>query len=67
MRSCPNRVGPRYLSIRLETRFILFPADAEKPAPQVRGLGYIVVEELIALVDQGTRKVEIARFKLEDL
>jgi hypothetical protein len=37
------------------------PADAEKLAPQVRGFGYIVVEELIALVDQGTRKVEIAR------
>jgi hypothetical protein len=35
------------------------PADAEKLAPQVRGFGYIVVEELIALVDQGSRKVEI--------
>ena len=35
------------------------PADAEKLAPQVRGFGYIVVEELIALVDQRTRKVEI--------
>jgi hypothetical protein len=30
-------------------------------------LGYIVVEELIALVDQGNRKVEIARLKSEDL
>jgi hypothetical protein len=35
------------------------PADAEKLAPQLHGFGYIVVEELIALVDQGTRKVEI--------
>jgi hypothetical protein len=28
-------------------------------APQLRGFGYVVVEEQIALVDQGTRKVEI--------
>jgi hypothetical protein len=35
------------------------PADAEKLAPQLHGFGYIVVEELIALVDQGTRKVDI--------
>jgi hypothetical protein len=54
------------LSIRLETRSFS-SRRCRKLAPQVRGLGYIVVEELIALVDQGTRKVEIARFKLEDL
>jgi hypothetical protein len=35
------------------------PSEAERLAPQLRGFGYIVVEELIALVDQGTRKVEI--------
>jgi hypothetical protein len=35
------------------------PANAEELAPQVRGYGYIVVEEQIALVDQRTRKVEI--------
>jgi hypothetical protein len=28
-------------------------------APQVRGFGYIVVEEQIALVDKRTRKVEL--------
>src|SRR5262245_46337669 len=35
------------------------PADAERLAPQLRGFGYIVVEEQIALVDQRTRKVEL--------
>jgi uncharacterized protein DUF1236 len=35
------------------------PSDAEQLAPQLRGFGYIVIEELIALVDQRTRKVEI--------
>jgi len=35
------------------------PSDAQQLAPQVRGFGYIVVEELIALVDQRTRKVEV--------
>jgi guanyl-specific ribonuclease Sa len=35
------------------------PAEAEQVAPQVRGFGYLVVEEQIALVDQGSRKVEI--------
>src|SRR5262245_12339868 len=35
------------------------PAEAEQVAPQVRGLGYVVIEEQIALVDQRTRKVEI--------
>ena len=35
------------------------PADAQRLAPQLRGFGYIVVEEQIALVDQRTRKVEL--------
>ena len=35
------------------------PAEAEQVAPQVRGLGYVVIEEQIALIDQRTRKVEI--------
>jgi hypothetical protein len=35
------------------------PSEAEHLAPQVRGLGYVVVEEQIALVDQRSRKVEI--------
>ena len=33
--------------------------EAEQLAPQLGGFGYVVVEELIALVDQQTRKVEI--------
>ena len=32
---------------------------AERLAPQLRGFGYVVVEEQIALVDQHTRKVEL--------
>ena len=35
------------------------PAEAEQITPQVRGLGYVVIEEQIALIDQRTRKVEI--------
>lgn len=35
------------------------PAEAERLAPQLRGFGYIVVEEQIALVDQRMRKVEL--------
>jgi hypothetical protein len=35
------------------------PAEAQQLAPQLRGFGYIVVEEQIALVDQRTRKVEL--------
>ena len=35
------------------------PAEAQQLAPQLRGFGYVVVEEQIALVDQRTRKVEL--------
>ena len=35
------------------------PAEAERLAPQLRGFGYVVVEEQIAVVDQATRKVEL--------
>jgi hypothetical protein len=35
------------------------PAEAERLAPQLRGFGYVVIEELVALVDPRTRKVEI--------
>ena len=35
------------------------PAEAEKLAPQLRGFGYVVIEELVALVDPRTRKVEV--------
>jgi hypothetical protein len=33
--------------------------EAERLAPQLRGFRYVVVEEQIALVDQGTRKVDL--------
>jgi hypothetical protein len=42
-----------------ETPFHFLPSDAERLAPQLRDFGYVVVEELIAMVDQGTRKIEI--------
>ncbi len=35
------------------------PAEAEKLAPQLRGFGYVVVEELVAIVEPRSRKVEI--------
>ena len=35
------------------------PPEAERLAPQLRGFGYVVVEEQIALVDQRTRKIEL--------
>jgi hypothetical protein len=35
------------------------PAEAQRVAPQLRGFGYIVVEEQIALVDQRSHKVEL--------
>src|SRR5262245_6673849 len=35
------------------------PAEAEKLAPELRGLGYVVIEELLALAEAPTRKVEI--------
>lgn len=35
------------------------PAEAEKLAPQLRGFGYVVIEELVAIVDPRSRRVEI--------
>jgi hypothetical protein len=35
------------------------PSNAEQVAPQLRGFGYVVVEELVAIVDPRTRKVAI--------
>jgi hypothetical protein len=35
------------------------PPEAEQLAPKVRGFGYVVVEEQIALVDPRTRKIEL--------
>src|SRR3954453_17674542 len=35
------------------------PPEAEQLAPQLRGFSYVVVEELVAIVDPRTRKVEI--------
>jgi hypothetical protein len=37
----------------------LLSSDAEQVVPQLRGYGYIVVEELVAIVDPRTRKIEI--------
>jgi Protein of unknown function (DUF1236) len=35
------------------------PSAAEQVAPRLHGLGYVVIEELIALVDTRTRKVAL--------
>jgi len=35
------------------------PADVEKLAPQLHGFGYVEVEELVAIVEPHTRKIEI--------
>jgi hypothetical protein len=35
------------------------PSNAEEVAPELRGFGYIVVEELIAIVEQPTRKIVV--------
>jgi hypothetical protein len=35
------------------------PFNAEEVAPELRGFGYIVVEELIAIVEKPTRKIVI--------
>jgi hypothetical protein len=35
------------------------PVEAEQLAPRLRGFGYVVVEEQIAIVDLRTRKVEV--------
>src|SRR5262249_37925785 len=35
------------------------PAEAQRLAPQLRGFGYVVVEEQIGLVDQHTRKIKL--------
>ena len=34
-----------------------FPPEVKAIAPQLRGFGYIVVEELIAIADQHSRKI----------
>ncbi len=48
-----NRIVPA----NIELHFM--PPEAERLAPQLRGFGYVVVEEQIALVDQRTRKIEL--------
>jgi hypothetical protein len=35
------------------------PSAAEQVAPRLHGLGYVVIEELIALVDPSSRKVAL--------
>jgi hypothetical protein len=35
------------------------PSNAEEVAPKLRGFGYIVVEELIAIVEKPTRRIVV--------
>ncbi len=35
------------------------PPNAEEVAPKLRGFGYIVVEELIAIVEKPTRRIVV--------
>jgi hypothetical protein len=42
-----------------EIQLSSLPSEAEELAPQLRGFSYVVVEELVAIVDPRTRKVEI--------
>ena len=42
-----------------EVQLNSLPSEAEDLAPQLRGFSYVVVEELVAIVDPRTRKVEI--------
>lgn len=44
------------------------PPGAEKMAPQLRGYGCVVFEELIAIVDQNTRKIAVVipRWRQQD-
>lgn len=44
------------------------PPGAEKMAPQLRGYGCVVFEELIAIVDQNTRRVAVVipRWRRQD-
>jgi Protein of unknown function (DUF1236) len=48
-----NRIVPANIELHP------MPPEAQQLAPQLRGFGYVVVEEQIALVDRGTRKVEL--------
>ena len=43
----------------VEIQLKSLPSEAEELAPQLRGFSYVVVEELVAIVDPRTRKVEI--------
>jgi len=46
-------------TVPADIQLLSLPAEAERIAPQLRGFGYVVVEEQIAIVDQRTRKVEL--------
>jgi hypothetical protein len=48
-----NRIVPANIELHP------MPPEAERVAPQLRGFGYVVIEEQIALFDQRTRKVEL--------
>ena len=41
------------------SRFIRFRPKLEKLAPQLHGFGYVVIEELFAIVEPRTRRIEM--------
>ena len=43
--------------IPAEIRLQTFPQEAQAVAPRLQGFGYIVVEEMIAIADQQSRKI----------
>jgi Protein of unknown function (DUF1236) len=60
----PAPAGPSFpvsvdASVPSEIQLNSLPSEAEELAPQLRGFSYVVVEELVAIVDPRTRKVEI--------
>ena len=60
----PAPTGPSFpvsvdASVPSEIQLNSLPSEAEELAPQLRGFSYVVVEELVAIVDPRTRKVEI--------
>ena len=51
--------SPEFWHVPAEIQVHSLPAEAEKLAPQLRGFGYVVVEELVAIVEPRTRKIEV--------
>jgi hypothetical protein len=60
----PAPAGPSFpvsvdAAVPSEIQLKSLPSEAEELAPRLRGFSYVVVEELVAIVDPRTRKVEI--------